>query len=153
MFVVADGQYASAQTIPSSLITSNERQITKKEMESKIVVLNFWFMTCGPCLREMSDLKSLQERYGKNNHIIFIAISSMDDSEQLEMFRKYKDFGYELIPKNSNWINYYKIKLYPTNMILDKGQVVFKQEGYNEKKKLVDLEKKITTLVLKQDVN
>lgn len=117
-------------------------------MESKIVVLNFWFMTCGPCLRETSELKSLQEKYEKDNRVIFIAISSMDDSEQLEMFRKYKDFGYELVSKNANWINYYKIKLFPTNMVLNKGQVVFKQEGFHEKRKLADLEKKIAALVL-----
>lgn len=132
-FIFTNGLFAFSQTLPSELVTINNKQISLNELQSKTVVLNYWFITCGPCLKELGQLKELSTKYKNSKDVLFISISSMDDAEQLRFFKKYKDFGYQLIPKNDQWIEAFGVTLFPTNVIVHKGKKIFEKSGYDEK--------------------
>lgn len=59
--------------------------INTKEMEGKIIVINFWFSECSPCQDTTPYIKSLYEKYSSEN-VEFIGINM--DTER-SMFLEY----------------------------------------------------------------
>jgi thiol-disulfide isomerase/thioredoxin len=115
----------------SPLITLKNRTLTKDSLSGKVIVINFWFMACGPCQKEIPDLQKLRSKYKGNQEVEFIAISSIDEFDQIRYFISRKPFDYEHVSKNKEWIEFYEVNLFPTNIIIDKsGKMAFRKEGY-----------------------
>lgn len=100
-------------------------------MEGKIIVLNFWFVGCGPCRKEIPMLNELAEHNKARNDVRFIAISNVDSEKVLAYVQQRLGFKYELIAKAQHIADAYHINLYPTNLVIDKsGKVTFVEVGY-----------------------
>lgn len=130
-FLIYRPIHGAAQSIPT-LKTAGNSIISTQTLNTKLIVLNFWFIACGPCQKELKNLLKLATKYKDNKNILFISISSMDDAEQLLFLDKYKHFGYQLIPKNKTVIDQFDINLFPTNIISYKGETLFRLSGYND---------------------
>lgn len=57
---------------------------TLSEFRGKVVLLNFWSTTCGPCVHEMPDLSALQDRF--NDRGFALLLVSPDDPMPLRRF-------------------------------------------------------------------
>lgn len=93
-----------------------------KELIGKVVVLNFWFIECKPCVMEMPDLNELVEEY-KEKDIVFLAIA-LNDNKQLKKFLKTTDFNYKVISNGQTIADSYGIQGFPTNLIIDKNSII-----------------------------
>lgn len=101
-----------------------------KELKGKMVVLNFWFINCGPCRMEIPKLNELVEAYKNNPDVVFIAVA-LDDKYDIEEFLKTNPFTYHIIDGGRYLASRYGINTYPTNVVLDKeGKVIFHSSGY-----------------------
>lgn len=93
------------------------------ELKGKIVVINFWFTTCAPCVAEMPALNKLKEDY-KTKDVVFIAFGR-DDTQTIKDFLKSTDFNYHLVSSDFDLTkDYCLIGGWPTNMVLDKNGIV-----------------------------
>jgi thiol-disulfide isomerase/thioredoxin len=107
------------------------KKINLKELAGKIVVINFWFVNCGPCRKEIPDLNELVKSYSKDSSTVFLAIA-LDDSYDLKNFLVQMPFDYTIIDSGRNLADRYGIKTYPTNVVIDKeGIVRFHSHGYS----------------------
>ncbi|TJY37807.1 TlpA family protein disulfide reductase [Pontimicrobium aquaticum] len=118
---------------PSFSVTDiNGNSYSLEELKGKVVVLNFWFIKCPPCIMEMPDLNKLVKKY-KSDDVVFIAISPNDSKEQIQKFLKTKAFNYNIVPQNYSIIKKFGISSYPTNVVIDKnGKITFMKIGYNK---------------------
>lgn len=99
-----------------------------KQLRGKTVVLNFWFTSCPPCVREMPELNKLVQQY-KGKDVVFLALS-YNNVEQVNTFLKNHDFNYTILPNSENVDNTYKISMWPTSIVIDKkGVIRFAQTG------------------------
>jgi thiol-disulfide isomerase/thioredoxin len=115
----------------TALITLTGDTVTQRDLHGKVVVLNFWFMTCAPCRLEIPDLNRLVIKYKSDARVRFIAISSMDEFDKISYFISRKPFDYEHGTQNKDWIDYYNVELFPTNVVVDRqGKMVYWKEGY-----------------------
>lgn len=111
-------------------ITGNKFKLS--ELEGKIVVINYWFIGCVPCLKEIPELNKLVEEYADKG-VIFLAISRMDTKEQIEKFVQKKPFYYDIMADSKVLTENHFIPIFPTNIIIDtNGTVVFGEIGYKE---------------------
>jgi len=102
-----------------------------KELKGKVVVLNFWFVGCPPCRKEIPELNKLVEEYKDNKDVVFIALA-LDDKYAIQEFIKTTPFNYHIVD-GGRYIaeGKYGIHLYPTHVIVDKeGVVRFHTSGY-----------------------
>jgi thiol-disulfide isomerase/thioredoxin len=100
-----------------------------KELEGKVVVLNFWFVDCPPCRYEIPTLNAIRNQYKDNNNVVFIAIC-LDDKFRMYDFFKELPFDYTQIDNGRFLAKRYNINLFPTHVILDrKGIVQFHTSG------------------------
>ncbi|MEJ6791221.1 MAG: TlpA disulfide reductase family protein [Lacinutrix sp.] len=104
----------------------NGKTIKLSELKGKVVVLNFWFTKCGPCVQEMPALNALVKEY-KNKDVVFLALT-FNKKGVVENFLYETDFNYTIA---SNVINMYGIQSYPTSIVINKkGKIVLKEIGY-----------------------
>ena len=93
--------------------------ITNKDLNNKVVVLNFWFAACPPCVQEMPELNKLVEKYKANNAVLFLA-PSFDNQDILKKFVKRKDFRFKILANSNILDKKLGILTYPTTIILNK---------------------------------
>jgi len=87
-------------------------------LRGKIVVLNFWFTTCTPCIQEMPELNKLVQTYNQGD-VVFLALT-FNDAGQVIKFLKTHTFSYTLLPGSSKVDEQYKITSWPTSMVICK---------------------------------
>ncbi|WP_118194279.1 TlpA family protein disulfide reductase [Albibacterium indicum] len=124
--------YAQKNDIPTQLTTVDGKVFSLKDLNDKVLVINYWFLACGPCILEIPNLKAVSNEFKGNEKLYFIAITPRDEAEQLIYFKKKKDFGYHLIAKNNVWPKAHDIAIYPTNIIIKNGKIVYRSTGYNK---------------------
>jgi len=100
-----------------------------KELAGKTVVLNFWFINCPPCRKEIPELNILVSQYQDNPDVVFLAIA-LDEKYEIKEFLKKSPFLYNIIDRGRFLSDQYHVKLYPTHVVLDgQGVVKFHSDG------------------------
>lgn len=110
-------------------------------LRGKVVVLNFWFTGCPPCITEMPKLNELVEKF-QDQDVVFIA-PTWDTEDILRAFLKDTPFKYNVVANAGNLIlgsyrNGSGNVAMPTHIIIDK-------EG--------NMETKIIGSLIKEDGN
>ncbi len=90
--------------------------------KGKIVVLNFWFIACRPCVLEMPELNELVEKY-KNEDITFIGFAP-DKKDDIEHFLQKQHFDYNLISDSQATIQEYGVAAFPTHIVINKQSTI-----------------------------
>lgn len=107
----------------------NGNKINTKDLAGKIIVLNFWFINCPPCIMEMPELNKIADTYRSDSSVVFLAVA-LDKKYDLEGFLKQTKFKYTVIDNGRYVADQYSIRSYPTNVIIDpEGKVYFHTTG------------------------
>jgi thiol-disulfide isomerase/thioredoxin len=125
----------------------NGKEYSLDSLKGKIIVMNFWFIQCKPCIMEMPELNKLVENY-KNEDVIFLGFA-MNKKSKLKSFLKKTDFSYTIIPDSEKVVTDYKVTGFPTHIIVDKdSKIVFSTSGLGPTT-IADIEKTIEQLIKK----
>ncbi len=100
-------------------------------LRGKVVVFNFWATWCGPCLTEMPMFEKTIAKFKEDKDVVFLAITTDEDRESVAPFLKQHKFN--LPVAYADYLNdFFSVSSIPTTIILDrKGEVAFRQAGYN----------------------
>ena len=94
-----------------------------KELNGKVVVLNFWFINCGPCRQEIPDLNKLVLKYKENPNVLFLAVA-LDSRADVKEFLKKTPFLYNITENGRYLTQSYGVKGYPTHVVLDQNAII-----------------------------
>ncbi|WP_300491926.1 TlpA disulfide reductase family protein [Flavobacterium sp.] len=100
--------------------TVDNEEIELSKLIGKVVVLNFWFTKCEPCIKEMPYLNKLATTFSAKD-VAFISFAP-EDSVKLKAFFSKHPFKFKTIP-NSETIRRDIFKLFsiwPYTIIIDK---------------------------------
>jgi thiol-disulfide isomerase/thioredoxin len=110
---------------PEFQVTTVEgKKISFAQLKGKVVVLNFWFTHCKPCVAEFPSLNRLAEEYGPKG-VVFISFA-LDSAMVLDTFLINHPLKYDVVSASNNFARLFKIGAYPTNIILNKDYKVAK---------------------------
>jgi thiol-disulfide isomerase/thioredoxin len=90
------------------------------KLKDKVVVINYWFVGCGPCKVEMPELNQLVDKYRNNNEVIFISFAK-SSKPKITKFLEKNPFGYAVIVMTTDLAKEFKISAFPTNYVIDKN--------------------------------
>ena len=134
---------SSSQCAPTTVLTTGQLapEFYGKDMSDtvtydfnyykgrKVVVLNFWFTKCAPCIAELNDLNRIYDRYHDRADIVFIA-PTFEFAENIDSFLVDHPFNYAILPEAYEAIKNYKAMAYPLNVIIDfDGRIAFVAAG------------------------
>jgi len=124
-------------------ITGKEFDIT--QLQGNVVVFCVWNTNCGPCINEINSFKDLKDKY-KDRKVSFIAITPIDNIQDIKRFLKSHTFNFDIIySPSSNFVKDYVAYAYPTSYVIDRqGIIRYAEVGYDK-----DNVKNITSLVEK----
>lgn len=106
----------------------NGKSYTLEDLKGKIIVMNFWFIACKPCIKEMPELNELLKKYNRED-VVFLAFG-MDDYEKTSAFLKRKTFLYTIIPNSKTVASAYNVTGFPSHIIIDqKSKITFSTVG------------------------
>lgn len=105
-----------------SLVGLDGKQWNNKELSGKVIVLNFWFTTCKPCITEMPHLNELVKD-NEDEEVIFLA-PAPENETQIKKFLKKYSFNYNIIPSSLDFINRLQVENFPTHLIIDKKGII-----------------------------
>lgn len=92
------------------------------QLRGRVIVMNFWFTTCGPCIKEMPVLNELASDY-KYKNVVFLA-PAPEKATQIRKFLKRNPFKYNIIPAALSYINQLQVESFPTHLLIDKKGIV-----------------------------
>lgn len=119
---------------------------TLETIGNRIIVIDFWFTTCGPCIKEMPELNKLKEEFGTAD-VAWFGVTFDSKEKVARLIEKIK-FDFTLIPDSKHLTDHFGIKFYPTTLIIDENRkVVYTGEfgGLDKRiKEIEDVLKKLT---------
>ena len=106
----------------------NGNHYSLDELKGKVIVMNYWFSACRPCVLEMPELNKLVEKY-RGKEVVFLGLT-YHVKANIERFLQRFQFDYNLIPESQIEIHNYHVATYPTHIVIDQnGYVVLREEG------------------------
>lgn len=115
--------------------------ISLKDYHGKVVLLDFWSTTCGPCIGEMPNIKKVYDAY-KDMGFDVIGVSLDTDEGELNKFLKVCNLSWRQIFTGEGWETpirkQYKVRGIPSPWLIDReGKVISYQARGAVLKKLV----------------
>lgn len=135
--------------------TLGGKTFSKENLKNQILLINFWFEECPPCVKEMPELNKFVNRYKNQAH--FIAIT-YDKPKKAANFRKKIGYKYEIICLTQDEIRKLNINHgYPSNILVGKdGKIIkaissvsFNNEIPSISAQTIDFEQKLKAEILK----
>jgi thiol-disulfide isomerase/thioredoxin len=100
-------------------------QVDTRKLDNKILVINFWFITCKPCVAEIPSLNKLADSFAGDTSIVFLAVA-LDGKEALKRFLQYQPLAYRVLHNGGAAAQRLNIRAYPTNIVVNRqGEVVY----------------------------
>jgi peroxiredoxin len=112
-----------------SLQDLHGRKVTLESLRGKVVVLNFWTKTCGPCLEEMPELAELTKVIRDRPDVVVLAISVDDGPDDVRptlqtVLREEPPFTVLFDPDSKVVGGKYGTRLFPETWFIDKRGVI-----------------------------
>ena len=111
--------------LPSFSYTTLEgKPFTTASLKGKITILNFWMISCPPCIAEIPGLNQVVQKYNRDD-FNFIAIG-MDDEKDITAFLKNHPWSFDQLPLGVTIIlDDFNIRWgFPTTFVLDQDGVI-----------------------------
>jgi thiol-disulfide isomerase/thioredoxin len=111
----------------------NNDIISLKNLKSKILLLEFTGIGCGPCYQAIPFLRNLVID-NKNKDFQFISIEAYSQKNELvQSYHVRNKLNYEILISNPDILERYHINIVPVFIILDENRVIKKiYEGYEK---------------------
>ncbi|MEN8247907.1 MAG: TlpA disulfide reductase family protein [Bacteroidota bacterium] len=137
------GSVDKSRVIPFELINKEGEVINNESLKGKVVLFDFWYISCNPCWVKFPELQRTYEKYQSNPMVEIYAVNRpMKRDKQGELFTRIekKNYTFPVLQGTQEIMDSFDVYVYPTVILLNReGEVVFMGE-------LEDAEKTIQSL-------
>jgi len=134
------------EAIPFNIKDIDGNEYTENR-KGDVIVLNFWFTACAPCVREIPELNKLVKKFN-NKKIVFLAIAT-DKKEHLITFLNKHPFSYHVVAEGNKVTEDYKALVAPTHVIIDKNSIIkYYHSGSFDSISIKDFENEIDKVLI-----
>ena len=117
-----------------SLVSLKDKTVNLSDLKGKLVLIDFFYKSCYPCMLALPALQDLHERYSSKG-LVVIGIDPYDTKEKddIDNFLTNRGVSYTVLLGGKDVAKEYHVSGYPTMFLIDKnGKIIFSQVGYRE---------------------
>lgn len=101
-----------------------EQAVTLADFRGRVVLVNFWFATCGPCLAEMPDLEAYYRSH-KGEGFEILAVNMGDDEQTIAATGRRLALSFPLLGDPLKIAaTRYKVSGAPTSFVIDRNGIL-----------------------------
>ena len=127
------------------LISLANQKVSLTDFKNKVVLIDFFFKSCYPCIQSLPALQALHEKYSPKGLKVIGIDPTNESGTELTPFIEKHGVNYTILVHGEEVANDYHVTGFPTIYLIDKnGKIIYTDLGYNK-----DLEKTIELLLLK----
>jgi len=121
-------------------------QVTNREVEGKVVLLNFWATWCGPCRTEMPWFVEFQERYRESGFTVLAVSMDQEGWEVVRPFIEQQGLNFPVFVGDRDFGDAFGgVNVLPITFIVDRtGKITARHRGLVKKS---EYEKEIEALL------
>ncbi|MEP0984197.1 TlpA disulfide reductase family protein [Ekhidna sp.] len=97
---------------------------TKEDLKGKILLVNFWFSRCTPCIKEMPEMNEMVQSFAAEG-IVFLA-PTFDDHVTVKKFLQKREFEYQIVPDVKDFCLEMNVRSYPTHFVVNREGTIEK---------------------------
>lgn len=106
-------------------------KVLKPGVKGKRYLLDFFYLSCGPCVMSMPEISQWRESLKADTNIVFVTIDAVDDSATLARFEKARGYGLLYCQNPKEVQAFFDVHAHPTFIILDEDfNLVHREEGF-----------------------
>jgi thiol-disulfide isomerase/thioredoxin len=112
-----------------------DNSLESNNIKEKIVLLEFWYISCAPCLKNMQHLNLLFEKY-KSQKIKFLVLNDADlDVEKIKKIRNKYSLKYEVYYRGESLKKELGIQAHPHTIIYNTqtSKIIYEAKGTGNK--------------------
>ncbi len=99
------------------------------QYRGKIVMLDFWIKSCGPCIASFPHLNNLQKKFGADKFQL-LSINTEDPEEDIAFFYKKHKPVYKMLFEGGGLVDSYGIPSFPTIILLSQsGKIIYTSDN------------------------
>jgi thiol-disulfide isomerase/thioredoxin len=91
------------------------------------MVVNFWYSTCAPCIRELPALSDAAEKYG--DKVQFIGVNPNDSRDVAQAFLKNLGVNFASYIDDGDQLSAVEVATFPTTYFLNANGVIVKMQS------------------------
>ncbi len=114
-----------------------DKKISFRNFKGEMVLLDFWYMDCFPCIKAIPHLNKLFNKYsGKGLRVLGVnpVNNNEKDLKRLPRFLEYNNIDYPIIFIKKEQTAELKVNAFPTLYLIDKkAKVLYSTVGFDEK--------------------
>ncbi len=108
----------------------NEIVLSELLKTKKMVLINFWYSECGPCVSEFPYLNSSYQKYKDDVEVVAISHYSKDTEDVIKAFREEYGLTFPMGRDYTGMAVPFNIMYYPTSIVVDRyGVICLIEEG------------------------
>ena len=131
------------------LLAFDGRRIRSGDLKGKVVLLDFWSVTCRPCLVAMPKLAQLYQQFENDPQVVILLVNNGWDP--LAVARSYAEDRKDHLPfaydENSKVFESFRLKSNPSTILIDRQYRVALQHSGDSPQLLEELPQRIRELL------
>ncbi len=137
--------FIGKEALPFDVTDIFGKKYSLQNLKGKVIVINFWFVECKPCVMEMPELNELVEKY-KDKEVVFLGFA-MNDKRKIDTFLKTNTYKYNIIPDSKEEVQLYNVNSFPTHLVIDKNSIISYYVSGLGPTTIIDLDNTIDSLI------
>ncbi len=106
------------------------KKVSIKDLQGKVVFINFWATWCPPCINEMPSINTLKSKFESSKDIVFLMVDVDAKYEKSNAFMKDNNYNLPVYIPASQIPSTFLGSAIPTTVILNKkGELSQRLEG------------------------
>ena len=90
--------------------------------DKDMVLINFFYTTCGPCVNEFPYMQEAYEMY--QDDVAIVALDPLDDAATVAAFQSTMGLTFPMVSVQAAWSQTFGITGYPTSIVVDRYGVI-----------------------------
>ena len=107
-----------------TLQSADDTTVPLADLTSRVVLVQFTSVSCGPCRASIPFLKELNKEYGKDDFALVAIECTSKNLNALSSYMGRNQFDYTFLQADKDVLRNYSISSYPVFFILDQNRVI-----------------------------